>query len=89
VARSFDLDPESEAIIEAAVASGRFDTPDAAVREAIALLRARTEAVKRLNAEIQIGLDAIGAGDVEDAEVVLDRLQTKYRDMAAQQQAAE
>lgn len=82
--RSFDLGEQYEAIIDDAVKTGRYTTPDEVVRESLRLLIQREAAIARFDAEIQKGIEAADRGELIDAEEVLDRLERKYRDMAEQ-----
>jgi antitoxin ParD1/3/4 len=82
--RSFDLGREQEDFIDEAVRTGRFETPEAVIRESLRLLQEQEAAEERFRAAIQKGIDAADRGELVDADEVFDRLERKYRAMAEQ-----
>ena len=75
------LTPELDAFVAQAVKSGLYLSSSEVVREALRDLQLRWEvrqhAVRKLNADIAIGMGQIERGEVEDGEVVMKRLQEK------------
>ncbi|PZQ57888.1 MAG: type II toxin-antitoxin system ParD family antitoxin [Phenylobacterium zucineum] len=66
-----NLPPELEAIVEEAVKSGRYATPEDALREAVSLLDENEAKFRALKREIEIGLNSPDAGPA-DAEFFAD-----------------
>jgi antitoxin ParD1/3/4 len=85
------LTPELEKFIESRVKSGRYQTASEVVREALRLLEAheqtREEALVRVRAKLQRGLEQAERGEVRDGEEVMEellqRLQRKHRKSGA------
>jgi len=67
---SFGLSSEESQYIDGLVATGRFASTDDLVREGLRLLISR----EQLRAEVQVGMDAIDAGEVIPAEEVFAKL---------------
>ncbi|MFL6856649.1 MAG: type II toxin-antitoxin system ParD family antitoxin [Allosphingosinicella sp.] len=87
MASSVNLGDQLEAFITAAVKNGRYGSRSEVLREGVRLVQEREAAWARLEAEIQIGIDAVEAGQTEPLEVVGERLRRKYRAMAAKSAA--
>lgn len=87
MASSVNLGDQLEAFITEAVKTGRYGSRSEVLREGVRLVQEREAAWARLEAEIQIGIDAAERGELIDAEEVFDRLERKYRDMAKRAQA--
>lgn len=86
--RSFDLGREYDAIIDDAMKTGRYSTPEDVVRASLQLFSVQEEAEARFSAELQKGIDAADRGELADADEVFDRLERKYRTMAEQRKSA-
>ncbi len=84
---SVNLGEKLEAFISEAVKGGRYGSRSEVLREGVRLVQEREALMARAMAEIQKGIDDIEAGRSEDLEVVADRLQRKYRAMAAKRRA--
>jgi len=57
------LTPALERIIDAKVASGRYETASEVVREALRLLRERDWIRQQLRADVQAGVDQVSRGE--------------------------
>jgi antitoxin ParD1/3/4 len=79
------LDPAQQAFIDELVKSGRCASAEEAVRQGLDLLRQREAAWRKLEAELQKGLDDLDAGRVIPADEVFDQLIKKYEKMAEEQ----
>lgn len=81
---SYTLGEHFEKFIQQQIKGGRYQTASEVLRDALRLLeeqeRARSVALEALRAEIRKGL---ASGKGKPAEEVLDRLQAKYRKIAA------
>jgi antitoxin ParD1/3/4 len=66
---TISLNPELQRFVEEQVRAGKFDSPDAAVAEAVRFMKIREEKLAWLRAEIQKGIDDIEQGRVSDWNV--------------------
>lgn len=82
---SADLGQHLEAFVARMVATGRYNSKSEVLREGVRLIEDREAKLAALDAAIEQGLAAADAGDLYDAEEVFDRLEAKYRAMAAAQ----
>jgi antitoxin ParD1/3/4 len=57
------LTPALERLIDAKVASGRYETASEVVREALQLLEKRDQAREQLRTDVQAGFDELARGD--------------------------
>ncbi len=69
------LNPDAVQFVEGLVASGQFESPEAAVAAGVQLLKSQ----QQLRAEIQKGIDDADAGRVFDGEEVFAELREKAR----------
>ena len=69
------LSPDSMQFVEGLVASGKFDSPEAAVAAGVQLLKSQ----QQLAAEIQKGIDELDAGKGIDGEVVFSELRARAK----------
>jgi antitoxin ParD1/3/4 len=83
--RSFALGERFDAFIDAQVKSGRYDNPSEVVREALRLLEDREKSRDLRQSELRRLVEAGRASGLseESGEVILDRLEAKYRIMVA------
>ena len=81
-----ELTEDDQAFVASLVASGRYDSPDAVIQQAVKLVRLREERRAELHAAIARGIADADAGRVAPADEVFARLIAKYEAMA---QAAE
>jgi antitoxin ParD1/3/4 len=74
------LSPELQQFLEEQVRAGKFDSPDAAVAEAVRQMKEREEKLAWLRAEIQKGIDNIEHGRVSEwnVEELKAELRQKY-----------
>lgn len=79
MASSVNLGEQLEAFITEAVEKGRYGSRSEVLREGIRLVQEREAKWARFDAEIQKGLDDLDAGRSEDLEIVIGKLQRKYR----------
>ena len=66
---SLTIPQEYAAFIRDSVASGRFRSEDEAVAEALRLLQRHEKQLAALRADLQVGIDALDAGDVSELDV--------------------
>ena len=66
---SLTIPQEYAAFIRDSVASGRFRSEDEAVTEALRLLQRHEKQLAALRADLQVGIDALDAGDVSELDV--------------------
>ena len=66
---SLSIPQEYAAFIRDSVASGRFRSEDEAVTEALRLLQRHEKQLAALRADLQVGIDALDAGDVSELDV--------------------
>jgi antitoxin ParD1/3/4 len=78
----FELGPQLESFISSLVASGRFPSPEAVMREALRLFQEREARFSELDAAIQRGLADADAGRLTPASEVFDELEAKYAALA-------
>lgn len=82
VATKLDLGAEFEAKVDALVAQGRFASREDVVREGLRLIEERDAETERqradLIARVEAGLAQADAGELIDAEDVLDHLEQRY-----------
>ncbi len=74
MAISADIGPVLEKFVETLVEKGRYGSKSEVIREGIRLVQEREARLAALHAEIQIGIDAVEAGDVYTAEEVYAEL---------------
>jgi len=80
---SVDLGPKLEAVVDELVASGRYNSKSEVLREGVRLVQEREKRLAALDAAIERSLQDSAAGRVKPAKQVVDRLQAKYRALAA------
>lgn len=76
-----------EDYIDAQVKAGRYDDRDAAVTEALRLLKFRDQRMAELDAALERGLADAEAGRVQPIEDVAARLKAKYQAMRKERRA--
>jgi len=76
---NIQLKPETEELIQAYIATGRFENIEDAVNEAFNLLLGRERKLEELKEKIAVGTEQIKNGQVTDGEVVFARLQAKIK----------
>ncbi|MTJ06927.1 MULTISPECIES: type II toxin-antitoxin system ParD family antitoxin [unclassified Anabaena] len=76
---NIQLNPETEELIQAYIATGRFENIEDAVNEAFNLLLGRERRLEELREKIAVGTEQIHNGQVTDGEVVFARLQAKIK----------
>ena len=69
------LSPDSMQFVEGLVASGRFESAEAAVAAGVQLLRSQ----QQLAAEIQKGIDELDAGKGIDGKIVFSELRERAK----------
>lgn len=69
------LSPDAMQFVEGLVASGQFDSADAAIAAGVQLLKSQ----QQLRAEIQKGIDELDAGQGIDGEVVFAELRERAK----------
>ena len=77
-ARTFNLDDESAAIVDAAIGSGEFEAPEQVVRLALQTWKAADDRLHDLRAAIEEGA---ASGPGVPAENVFAELEARYRAM--------
>jgi antitoxin ParD1/3/4 len=80
---SVDLGPKLEAVIDELVARGRYNSKSEVLREGVRLVEEREKRLAALDTAIERSLADSAAGRVKPAKQVFDRLETKYRALAA------
>jgi antitoxin ParD1/3/4 len=80
---SAELGQTLETFVTSLVASGRYNSKSEVLREGVRLVQDRETRLAALDAAIERGLADEAAGRMVDADVVFDRLEAKYRAMAA------
>jgi antitoxin ParD1/3/4 len=83
MASSADLGEKLEAAVNDLIAKGRYRSKSEILREGVRLVQEREAALEKLWAELDKGIADADAGRLQDAEEVFDRLEAKYRAMAA------
>ena len=79
---SADLGPQLESFVSSLVASGRFGSTDAVLREAVRLFQEHEAQFSALDAAIARGLTDADAGRLTPASEVFDELEARYAVMA-------
>lgn len=69
---TISLSKEAQAIVEAAVASGRYPTPEAAIEAGLELLAARDRTNSKLRASIQAAITRGGSYSDEEVEAAIE-----------------
>lgn len=72
---------EMRVCVDHVISSGRFQSEDEILAEALGLWRQREEDLDRLRAKLQSGIDQIDRGEVVDGEIVMQRLHDKFARM--------
>ena len=80
---SADLGQTLEAFVARLVASGRYNSKSEVLREGVRLIQEREARLAALDASIARGLADAEAGRTKPAAAVFDRLEDKYRALAA------
>lgn len=75
------LNAELEKFIQAQIATGRFNSINDAMNEAVKLLVDRERRLEELRHKIDLGTEQINNGQVTDGEIVFARLQEKLKKM--------
>ncbi|MCZ7854677.1 type II toxin-antitoxin system ParD family antitoxin [Agrobacterium salinitolerans] len=81
---SADLGKQLESYIQHLVDTGRYGSKSEVLREGVRLVQDRETKLAALDASIMRGLADADAGRTKPASEVFDRLEAKYRAMAAQ-----
>ncbi|CVI63044.1 type II toxin-antitoxin system ParD family antitoxin (plasmid) [Agrobacterium leguminum] len=81
---SSDLGKQLERYIQLLVDTGRYGSKSEVLREGVRLVQDRETKLAALDASIMRGLADADAGRTKPANEVFDRLEAKYRAMAAQ-----
>jgi antitoxin ParD1/3/4 len=79
---SVNLGEQLEAFIDQAVSKGRYGSRSEVLREGVRLVQEREALLAKAQAEIRKGIEAADRGELEDLDVVAERLKRKYRAMA-------
>jgi antitoxin ParD1/3/4 len=82
MAISAELGDTLEKVVNDLVATGRYNSKSEVLREGVRLVQEREARFKRLEAELQKGLDDIEAGRTIPAEQVFEELRARYTKMA-------
>ncbi|MGV1988765.1 type II toxin-antitoxin system ParD family antitoxin [Agrobacterium sp. 22-221-1] len=80
---SADLGKQLESYIQQLVDTGRYGSKSEVLREGVRLVQDRETKLAALDASIMRGLADADAGRTKPASDVFDRLEAKYRAMAA------
>jgi antitoxin ParD1/3/4 len=80
---SADLGQQLEQFVTNLVATGRYNSKSEVLREGVRLIHERETRLAALDASIARGLADADAGRTKAADVVFDRLESKYRAMDA------
>ena len=80
---SADLGQTLEAFVARLVAIGRYNSKSEVLREGVRLIQEREARLAALDASIARGLADAEAGRTKPAAAVFDRLEDKYRALAA------
>ena len=83
MAISAELGEKLEAVVDDLVANGRYNSKSEVLREGVRLVQEREVALQKLWVELERGIADIEAGRTIDADEVFDKLEAKYRKMAA------
>ena len=79
---SYTLGKHFEGFIKGQLASGRYNSASEVLRDALRLLEERERRLSALDAAIERGIVQADAGQVIDADDVLNRLEARYTSMA-------
>jgi antitoxin ParD1/3/4 len=80
---SVDLGKKLEAVVADLVESGRYNSKSEVLREGVRLVEEREKRLKALDKTLRRSLADSAAGRVKPIDEVFDRLEAKYRRMAA------
>lgn len=80
---SADLGNQLESFVTQLVAAGRYNSKSEVLREGVRLVQEREARLAALDASIARSLNDAEAGRTKPAAEVFDRLEAKYRAMAA------
>jgi antitoxin ParD1/3/4 len=80
---SVDLGPQLERLVAKLVKSGRYNSRSEILREGVRLVQEREAKLASLDAAIARGIADAEAGRVKPASKVFDRLEARYRRLAA------
>jgi len=77
------LGADLEALVTELIASGRYASREDVLRQGVRLLGEQAKLLARLDHRVAQGLDDVRAGRVEDAEIVFERLISRYEAQAS------
>jgi antitoxin ParD1/3/4 len=80
---SVDLGPQLERLVARLVKSGRYNSRSEILREGVRLVQERESRLAALDAAIARGIADAEAGRSKPLSRVFDRLETRYRRLAA------
>ncbi|WP_024587961.1 type II toxin-antitoxin system ParD family antitoxin [Aliihoeflea sp. 2WW] len=83
MAISAELGPHLEQFVAKLVTSGRYNSKSEVLRDGLRLLEERQAKLEALDKMIAEGLASLDRGEGKPADEVFDRLEAKYRSMAA------
>jgi antitoxin ParD1/3/4 len=83
MAISAELGAQLEAFVNRMVESGRYNSKSEVLREGVRIIQDRETRLAAMHASIARGLADVDAGRVTPMEEVFDRLEAKYKKMAA------
>jgi antitoxin ParD1/3/4 len=83
MAMSADLGSTLENYVSKLVEEGRYNSKSEVLREGVRLVQEREAKLAALNAAIEEGMVDIRQGNSVSSDEVFDRLEAKYREMAA------
>ncbi|RUW44756.1 type II toxin-antitoxin system ParD family antitoxin [Mesorhizobium sp. M8A.F.Ca.ET.021.01.1.1] len=83
MAISADLGTRLEDIVNQLVNTGRYNSKSEVLREGVRLVEEREKRLAALDAALSKGLSDADAGRVKAVDEVFDRLEAKYKAMAA------
>lgn len=83
MAISADLGKTLEAVVNDLVSTGRYNSKSEVLREGVRLVQEREQRLAALDAALAKGIAEADAGNFKPASEVFDRLEAKYRAMAA------
>jgi antitoxin ParD1/3/4 len=91
-AMTISLSKEQEQLIKQQLATGQFASEGEVLNEALSLLQRRGEALQKLRAEIQAGLDDLDAGryttitNADEAKTFADDIKRRGRELNAKRE---
>lgn len=88
MASSVNLGEQLEAFITEAVKKGRYGSRSEVLREGVRLVQEREAKWARFEVEMREAIAQADQGELHDADEVFDRLERKYKAMAAKRRAA-